>query len=161
MFLSSYFILLVMVTSITHIVHGAFAIKLMLHRPPSALERLSNDLLPSAFILHRRTRTGRIHQAQLLSMSMPEIKTLIPPQSSKFYIEEEEVKKSRFIAIAAPCSSWDEAQIHLEQVRKNHPKSRHVCFGFVSGGCENSVVTERCSDDGEPTGTAGVPILGM
>jgi len=51
-------------------------------------------------------------------------------------------------------------------VRKDHPKSRHVCFGFVSssgsGGDDSNEGsgTERCSDDGEPTGTAGVPILG-
>ena len=150
MFLTAYCIL-VMLTSLTYI-QGAFTTKFMLHRPSSALERTGNDVLSSStFILHRRT--GRMHQTRL-SMSTSEIKTLIPPQSNQFYIQEEEVKKSRFIGIAAPCSSWDEARIHLEQVRKDHPKSRHVCFGFVSGGCENSVVTERCSDDGEPTGTA-------
>lgn len=45
--------------------------------------------------------------------------------------------------------------MYLDLVRKDHPKSRHVCFGFVSGGgSEGGVGTERCSDDGEPTGTA-------
>jgi putative IMPACT (imprinted ancient) family translation regulator len=42
-------------------------------------------------------------------------------------------------------------------LRSEHPKARHVCFGFVAGV---NPVQERCSDDGEPTGTAGAPILG-
>jgi putative IMPACT (imprinted ancient) family translation regulator len=60
-------------------------------------------------------------------------------------------KKSRFIGIAAaPCSSWNEAQLHSEQLRKDHPKLR-LCFGFVS---ENCVQTEMCLENGEPTGTS-------
>eukprot|EP00804_Cyclotella_cryptica_P004139 CCRYP_016864-RB/>CCRYP_016864-RB protein AED:0.06 eAED:0.06 QI:210/1/1/1/0.5/0.33/3/704/250 len=95
----------------------------------------------------------------------PQIKTLLPKTASDnpFYIEEEIIKKSRFIGIATSCATWEEAQLHLDRVRKDHPKSRHVCFGFVSGGGgtdHGGVGTERCSDDGEPTGTAGVPILG-
>jgi len=105
---------------------------------------------PSAFLHHQQQacRT-RLHSSPC------EIKTLLPPQeANQFYVEEEIIKKSRFIGIATPCSTWDEAQVYLEQVRKEHPKSRHVCFGFVSGGSENCVGTERASDDGEPTGTA-------
>jgi hypothetical protein len=103
-----------------------------------------------------RTKTITQENSTRLHSSSSQIKTLLPPPSNQnFHIEEEIVKKSRFIGIAAPCSSWDEAQLHLEQVRKDHPKSRHVCFGFVSGGnSEKSAGTERCSDDGEPTGTA-------
>lgn len=97
------------------------------------------------------------------------LKTLAP--TSGFYEEEEIIKKSRFIGIAVPCTSWDDAKLHLEKVRAEHPKSRHVCFGFISSSTSSSsensddddritvVGTERASDDGEPTGTAGQPIL--
>jgi len=108
------------------------------------------------------------------STSAP-LKTLAPiaqqSDSDSFYQIEEIVKKSRFIGIATPATSWDDAKIILEQVRKDHPKSRHVCFGFISSSTASApsaddenqddtvVGTERASDDGEPTGTAGQPIL--
>ncbi|KAL9187524.1 hypothetical protein ACHAXT_001627 [Thalassiosira profunda] len=100
-----------------------------------------------------RTSTSRLH-----STSEP-LKTL---EGSDIYAAEEVIKKSRFIGLAAHCTNWDDAQSILESVRKDHPKSRHACFGFVSsaGAGGEGVGTERCSDDGEPTGTAGVPILG-
>lgn len=72
------------------------------------------------------------------------------------YEAEQTIKKSRFIGLARHCSSWDDAQSFVSSVRDIHPKARHVCFGFVAG---YDPVQERCSDDGEPTGTAGVPIL--
>ena len=78
--------------------------------------------------------------------------------SSLYYEAEQSIKKSRFIGIAKHCTSWDAAQEFIQSVRAEHPKARHVCFGFV---CGTNPVTERASDDGEPTGTAGVPILGM
>lgn len=67
------------------------------------------------------------------------------------------VKKSRFIGYASQVQSWSEAQCYIDQVKAEHPKARHWCYGFRSGF---NPVTERCSDDGEPTGTAGIPILG-
>lgn len=70
---------------------------------------------------------------------------------------EQVIKKSRFIGISTHCESWEDAQTFLASVREQHPKSRHVCFGFVAG---HNPVQERSSDDGEPTGTAGSPILG-
>jgi len=69
---------------------------------------------------------------------------------------ETEVKKSRFIAYASHASSWKEAQDYIHMVKDDHPKGRHWCYAY-SGGL--NPVTERCSDDGEPTGTAGQPIL--
>lgn len=71
---------------------------------------------------------------------------------------EQTIKKSRFIGIAKQCSSWEDAKFLIDSINAEHPKARHVCFGFVAG---SNPVQERCSDDGEPTGTAGVPILGM
>lgn len=70
---------------------------------------------------------------------------------------EMEVKKSRFIGYAQHAETWKEAQEFLSVVKQEHPKSRHIAFGFVAG-C--NPVQERCSDDGEPTGTAGLPVLG-
>eukprot|EP00978_Attheya_sp_CCMP212_P028563 scaffold99003_cov50-Attheya_sp.AAC.2 len=84
-----------------------------------------------------------------------EIRALIP--SSDPYVSEQVIKKSRFIGLAKHCTSWDDAQEFVASVWKEHPKARHVCFGFVAGA---NPVRERCIDDGEPTGTAGVPILG-
>ena len=87
------------------------------------------------------------------------LKTL---QGNDIYAAEDVIKKSRFIGYASHCTTWEDAQTILEEVRKDHPKSRHVCFGFVSSSSSDgsSLGTERASDDGEPTGTAGVPILG-
>lgn len=68
-----------------------------------------------------------------------------------------EVKKSKFFGYAQHVETWNDAQEYLQNVRMEHPKARHVCFGFVAG---TNPVQERCSDDGEPTGTAGLPILG-
>ncbi|MCJ7835426.1 YigZ family protein [Cuneatibacter sp. NSJ-177] len=65
-------------------------------------------------------------------------------------------KKSRFIAETAPVRSEDEAMAFLEAIRKKYWDTRHHCSAFVIG--EKNPVT-RCSDDGEPSGTAGRPIL--
>jgi uncharacterized YigZ family protein len=67
------------------------------------------------------------------------------------------VKKSQFLGYAKHAETWKEAQQYLEEVRLEHPKARHICFGFVAG---INPLIERCSDGGEPTGTAGSPILG-
>mmetsp|Transcript_16590 Transcript_16590/g.36117 ORF Transcript_16590/g.36117 Transcript_16590/m.36117 type:complete len:264 (+) Transcript_16590:284-1075(+) len=71
--------------------------------------------------------------------------------------DEQTIKKSRFIGLATNCASWDDAQTFIASVRADHPKARHVCFGFVAGV---NPVQERASDDGEPTGTGGAPIIG-
>jgi len=71
--------------------------------------------------------------------------------------DEQTIKKSRFIGLATNCASWGAAQEFIAQVRADHPKARHVCFGFLGGA---NPVQERASDDGEPTGTGGAPIIG-
>lgn len=65
-------------------------------------------------------------------------------------------KKSRFIASVAPAGSEQEAVSFIESVRKRHYDARHNCPAFVIG--KNREIS-RCSDDGEPGGTAGKPIL--
>ena len=62
-------------------------------------------------------------------------------------------KKSRFIGVARRVQDFPEAELFIKEVRQQHPKARHVVFGYV--GCN----TERSTDDGEPTGTAGSPVL--
>ena len=65
-------------------------------------------------------------------------------------------KKSRFIATAAPVRSEEEALQIIEQIRKKYWDARHNCYAYVIG--ERGEL-ERFSDDGEPGGTAGKPIL--
>lgn len=65
-------------------------------------------------------------------------------------------KKSRFIAYIAPAESEEEAVAFIESIRKKHYDARHNCPAFIIG--RNQELT-RCSDDGEPSGTAGKPIL--
>lgn len=70
---------------------------------------------------------------------------------------EQVIKKSRFISYAKQCDNWSDAKDFIAAVKEEHPKARHWCFGWVAG---HNPVQERASDDGEPTGTAGAPILG-
>lgn len=65
-------------------------------------------------------------------------------------------KKSRFIANVKSVETVEEAQAYIEEMKKKYWDARHNCSAF-SVGVER--VTTRCSDDGEPSGTAGKPIL--
>ncbi|MCB0518977.1 MAG: YigZ family protein [Lewinellaceae bacterium] len=65
---------------------------------------------------------------------------------------------SRFIAYAFPLENELDWQAHLETVKKQHPKARHHCYAYRIGLDENNY---RANDDGEPSGTAGRPILGQ
>ena len=65
-------------------------------------------------------------------------------------------KKSRFIATLRPIASEEEAAQFLAEIRKKYWDARHHCSAFVLG--ERGDLT-RCSDDGEPGSTAGVPLL--
>ncbi|RYD70596.1 MAG: YigZ family protein, partial [Sphingobacteriales bacterium] len=65
---------------------------------------------------------------------------------------------SKFIAFAFPVNSVDDFKKQLQQLKKDHPKAVHHCFGYRLGLDGNQF---RVSDDGEPAGTAGKPILGQ
>ncbi len=65
-------------------------------------------------------------------------------------------KKSRFLGLAVPLETEEQVQRELDRVRKEHYKARHHCYAFVLG---ETGVLRRSSDDGEPQGTAGAPIL--
>ncbi|AIN16647.1 MULTISPECIES: IMPACT family protein [Yersinia] len=70
----------------------------------------------------------------------------------------EEIKKSRFITLLAPTSGVNEAKDFIQQVKQQHPTARHHCWAFVAGAPTDSQQL-GFSDDGEPSGTAGKPIL--
>ncbi|MBB5501805.1 YigZ family protein [Paraburkholderia sp. MM5384-R2] len=66
---------------------------------------------------------------------------------------ELEIRKSRFIAHAIPVADRDAAMAELQRLRHEHPAATHVCWALLAGG------QSGMSDDGEPSGTAGRPIL--
>ena len=70
----------------------------------------------------------------------------------------EEIKKSRFICHAKRVYSEEEARDFIAAIKKEHYKATHNCSAFIVG--ERSEI-KRTSDDGEPSGTAGVPMLGV
>ena len=63
---------------------------------------------------------------------------------------------SKFPSYLFPCGDEIELKGYINDLRKQHPGARHVCYGAILGA-ENSV--ERSNDNGEPGGTAGLPIL--
>lgn len=65
---------------------------------------------------------------------------------------------SKFLAYAWPIRSETEVPFLLESLRKIHPKARHYCYAYRLGLDNNNF---RANDDGEPSGTAGKPILGQ
>lgn len=67
-------------------------------------------------------------------------------------------KGSKFIAYAIACYSEDEAKQYLEKWRKEHYQSRHVCWAYRFGLDKKQF---RANDDGEPSNSAGAPILGQ
>lgn len=80
---------------------------------------------------------------------------LTPTSSAQTEIS---IKKSRFISYARPVLSRADALCLLAELREQYPDARHICWGYVIGDPNNST-NAGCSDDGEPSGTAGKPIL--
>ena len=71
-----------------------------------------------------------------------------------------EIKKSEFIAYAYPVNSREQAMFHVEQLREKYPDARHWCWAYIIGDPDNTT-SAGFDDDGEPSGTAGRPILGV
>lgn len=71
---------------------------------------------------------------------------------------ETEVKRSRFLATLRRVESSEAALTFVEEQRRLYPDARHHCWAFVAGD-EQAARAERSSDDGEPGGTAGIPML--
>ena len=85
-------------------------------------------------------------------MSEDTYKTISAP-SEGTYTE----KRSKFIAIALPVRTVDEVKSHLEVYQKKYYDARHVCYAYMLGAERKDF---RANDNGEPSGTAGKPILG-
>ncbi len=86
-------------------------------------------------------------------MSSDSFKTLAAPSCGEF-----RDRGSKFIAFAFPLRSEEEWTALLEEVKKEHPKARHHCWAYRFGVQGENY---RANDDGEPSGTAGRPILGQ
>ena len=78
-------------------------------------------------------------------------KTLRAENSAEFVIN-----KSRFIGYGCPCETEEEALAFLARIRQKHKDATHNCYAYIIG--LNSGIM-RYSDDGEPGGTAGMPII--
>ncbi len=87
-------------------------------------------------------------------MSDPEYYQTIEKNSFAEYKD----RGSKFIAYAYPVQTIDDCKQFLQQLKKEHPKAVHHCFAYRLGWDGNQF---RVSDDGEPSGTAGRPILGQ
>mgnify|MGYP000832669450 CR=1 FL=1 len=83
---------------------------------------------------------------------------MLPEYRTIYRGGEDEIieKKSRFIATVVPVNTEEEALERIGQIKKKHYDARHNCFAYVIGE-KNEIM--RCSDDGEPSGTAGRPML--
>ena len=79
--------------------------------------------------------------------------TITSPSSGQ-YTE----KRSKFLAFAFPVSNVEEIKSILEEYQKKYYDARHVCFAYMLG---HQRLTFRANDNGEPSGTAGKPILGQ
>lgn len=86
-------------------------------------------------------------------MSEDTYKTIAVP-SEGIYTE----KRSKFIAIALPVRTVEEVKAHLEIYQKKYYDARHVCYAYMLGAERKDF---RANDNGEPSGTAGKPILGQ
>ena len=86
-------------------------------------------------------------------MSEDTYKTIIAPAEG-IYTE----KRSKFIAMAFPVRTVDEIKVHLETCQKKYYDARHVCYAYMLGHERKDF---RANDNGEPSGTAGKPILGQ
>ncbi len=67
-------------------------------------------------------------------------------------------KRSKFLAFAYPVSNIDEVKVHVTELKKKYFDARHVCWAYMLGTARTDF---RANDDGEPSGTAGKPILGQ
>lgn len=71
-------------------------------------------------------------------------------------VTEIEIKKSKFLTYLFRCESEQDAKELILKIKKQHPNANHHCYAFIIGK-DNEI--QRSNDDGEPKGTAGVPML--
>lgn len=85
---------------------------------------------------------------------MSDLYKTIRATSEGYYTE----KRSRFLSFAIPVRTPEEAKLQVEACRKKYYDARHVCWAYMLGADR---ITFRSNDDGEPSSTAGKPILGQ
>ncbi|MBL0799689.1 MULTISPECIES: YigZ family protein [Streptomyces] len=73
-------------------------------------------------------------------------------------VHETEINRSRFLCTLAPAATEEEAQAVIARVRRAHADATHNCYAYVIGA---DASVQKAADDGEPGGTAGVPMLQM
>ncbi|WP_206675280.1 YigZ family protein [Mariprofundus sp. NF] len=73
---------------------------------------------------------------------------------------EQEIKRSRFIADIAHAEAKADALAFIELIKQREPEARHHCWAYIAGHPVQSI-NRACSDDGEPQGTAGKPMLNV
>ena len=78
------------------------------------------------------------------------------PRGDEPYESLLEIKRSEFIGHIKRVSTVEEARAYIDSVRKTYHDARHVCSAFIIGADRD---IQRSSDDGEPAGTAGVPMM--
>lgn len=71
---------------------------------------------------------------------------------------EKTIEKSRFLTYVSHIEDEKDAKAFLSKIRALHPLATHVCYAYIADKTGN---LQRFSDDGEPQGTAGLPILGV
>ncbi|WP_221801168.1 YigZ family protein [Oceanobacter mangrovi] len=79
------------------------------------------------------------------------------PAVSEPHLHQFEIKRSQFISFVGRAGNRDEAEAFIRSVREIHPQARHVCWAYIAGAPNTTVMS--MSDDGEPSGTAGRPML--
>ena len=88
----------------------------------------------------------------MIAVTMPTHLTL----AGTTHVEPDPIKRSRFFGDASPAGSADEAMAFVEAIRSRYSDAGHHCFAYRLGAGDDGF---RVSDDGEPGGTAGQPIL--
>ena len=81
-------------------------------------------------------------------------KTIETPSSETLFKE----KGSKFFGYAFPINKENDVNFHLDTLRNQHKNARHFCYAFKIGA---DAILYRVNDDGEPSGTAGLPIYGQ
>ena len=79
------------------------------------------------------------------------------PTPAHPYFVELEVKRSKFLTYVCPCATTDAANAFIKSLRHDNPQANHVCWAYKVGSPDSTL--RSMSDDGEPSGTAGMPML--
>jgi uncharacterized YigZ family protein len=78
----------------------------------------------------------------------------VPAQAHQVELE---IKRSKFLTFSAPAINRQEADEFIRSLRMQHPQANHVCWAYIAGSPNTTI--RSMSDDGEPSGTAGMPML--